>query len=272
MENATFGLTFTPAELALVAGMLNVPSLVLLEDPFDGLPTEQIEGTLRQAQKSLVARQYVQVQDDGSIALDTAVAALVGALGFAEASLVATRTVGEERSPSTRHIHFAAGLIVEEEQRRDRSHALTAVRDQDAVCQRLKDFLHLAGQPAPPFQPSTLREADVAEARLVITVEGEVAGRELLQDAGVPSAAAVSLAAALGHPTSQSTLFALSWEGQEAQQLDHLTWIEGTDGLWLVRPLDREGESWLEMAPCDAPGAFGQVQRLVNLVIPAGQT
>jgi len=266
MENS-FALTFAPVELALVAGLLDASSLQLPEDPFRGWPVEEIENALAQAQESLAARRYIQMQPDGTIAVDTAVAALVGALAFPDSSLIATLVVDEE-PPRTRHVHFASGLVVEQEQQRDDMYRLTAVRERETVSQRLKVFLHLADQPAPLAQPCTLAEAEVDEARGVATMEGEDACAEFLERAGVPPATARSLAKALAHPVSQSALLALAWEAGEAQRVDSFTLVEGVAGLWLFRVLQRDGESWVEVTSCDASSVTRQIEELTCLVIP----
>jgi len=268
MDSDIFTLTFSPAELALVARLLDASSLQLPEHPFRGWPVEEIENALAQAQESLAGRDYIQIQPDGTIAVDTAVAALVGALAFPDSSLIATLVMGEE-PPRTRYVHFASGLVVEQEQRRDDTYCLTAVRERETVSQRLKVFLHLADQPAPPAQPCTLAEAEVDEARGVATEEGEDACAEFLERAGAQEATARFLAEALAHPVSQSALLALDWEAGEAQRVDSFTLLEGVDGLWLFRALQGDGESWVEVTPCDASPVTRQIERLVRLVIPA---
>jgi len=95
MEDAVFALTFNPEELAFVADLLgNSPRL--LKDPFSGRQAECVKKAQQQAQESLVVRDFIRVQADGHPALDTAVAALVGALAFAESALTITRLVGVE--------------------------------------------------------------------------------------------------------------------------------------------------------------------------------
>jgi len=269
MDEDTFTLTFTPAELAFVAGTLGAAPK-LLEDPFAGWPPERTEAALRQAQEALAARQYIQVQPDGSMALDTTVAALVGALAFAEAALTVTRAVGAEEQPAARRIHLAAGLLVEQEQQRDGSHGLTAVRDGEVVARRLKEYLRLAGQPAPPAQSWTLPASGVDEARYVAAVEGERACAEFLAGVGTPAAVASSLAQALAHPVCQSALLALAWEAEEARRLDSLTLLESRHGLWLLHPLAGDDEPRLEVLPCDAAGAARRVEELVRLVLGHG--
>ena len=269
MDEDTFNLTFTPAELAFAAGALGAAPK-LLEDPFAGWPPERTETALREAQAALADRQYAQVESDGSMALDTTVAALVGALAFAEAALAVTRAVGAKEQPTTRHIHFAAGLIVEQEQQRDGSHSLTAVRDGESVARRLNEYLCLANQPAPPAQCCTLPMSDVEEARYVAAIEGERACAEYLAGVGVPAAVASSLAQAMAFPVCQSALLALAWEGQEARRLDSLTLLEGKYGLWLLHPLAGDDEPRLEALPCEAAGAVRRVEELIRLILGHG--
>jgi hypothetical protein len=269
MNEDTFTLTLGPAELAFVVSALGAAPR-LLDDPFAGWPPERTETALRQAQEALAAHQYIQAESDGSMALDTAVAALVGALAFAEVALTVTRVMDAEEQPAIRRIHFAAGLIVEQEQQRDESHSLTAVRDGEIVAWRLKKYLRLASQPAPPAQSWTFPASGADEARYVAAVEGERACAEFLAGAGAPAAVASSLAQAMASPVCQSALLALGWEGPEAQRLDSLTLLEGRHGLWLLHPLAGDDEPRLEALPCDAAGAASRVEELVRLFLGHG--
>jgi len=262
-----FALDFTPAELALVGRLLDAPSLQLPKDPFDGSSAEEIERALTQAQESLADRRYIQVQPDATVAVDVSVAALVGALAFPESSLIATLMVGEE-PPETRQVHFASGLIVEQEQQHDDTYSLTAVRDRETASRRLCEFLRLVDQPASSGEAFALAEAEMGEVRLVVAAEGERAGAVFLEQAGVPSATAASLAQALANSLRYATLLALTWRGGEAQQVDSFALLEGGQGLWLLRPLGRDGESWIKVTPSDASYAIRQVEELTRLVMP----
>lgn len=270
MDEDTFTLTLTLPELAFVIGALGA-SPRLLENPFAGWSVEQIKTVLQQAQESLATHEHAQVQPEGSLALDATVAALVGALAFAEAALTVTHVVGTQEQPATRQLYFASGLIVEQEQQSDKSYSLTAVRDREVVAQRLREYLRLADQPTPPLQSCTLLASDANEARCVAAVEGEKACGRVLVDAGVPAAVASSLAQAMAYPVCQSSLLALTWEGQEAQRLDGFTLVVGEQGLWLLHSLEGDGEPRLEATPCDAAYAMQQVKGLVHLVIPTIQ-
>ena len=267
MDSDTFTLTFSSVELSLVARLLDAPSLQLPEDPFDGWSTGEIERALTQAQESLADRDYIQVQPDATVAVDVSVAALVGALAFPESSLIATLVVGEG-PPETRQIHFASGLIVEQEQQHDDVHNLTAVRDRETASRRLCEFLRLAEQPASSGEPFALAEAEMGEARLVVVAEGERAGAVFLEQAGVPSATAASLAQALANSLCYTTLHALAWQEGEARRVDSLALLEGEQGLWVLRPVERDGESWIKVTPCDASCANRQIEELTRLVMP----
>jgi len=267
MDNNTFALAFTPVELTLVAGSLDVPSLPLPEESFSDWLPEEIDEALQQARESLAARRYIQTQPNGTIAVDTAVAALVGALAFRDSSLVITRLV-EQGSGRTRHIYFASGLIVEQEQEQDGKYRLTAVRDREVLTRRLVEFLHLTDQPAPRAQPCTLAEDEISEARRRVEEEGEKACIGFLESVGVESPTAASLARALAHPVSQSALLALAWEGEEAQRLGGFTLLEGIDGLWLFQSQEHDDRPRLEIIPCNASGAVQQIGSLARLAIP----
>jgi hypothetical protein len=157
---------------------------------------------------------------------------------------------------------------VEQEQQHDDAYSLTAVQDRETANQRLCEFLRLADQPCPSAESFALAEAELGEARLVVAAEGERAGEMFLEQMGVPSATAAFLAQALANPLCYTTLIALTWRGGEAQRVDSFALLEGEQGLWLMRPLQRDDEAWIEVTPCDASGAVHQIERLTRLVIP----
>jgi hypothetical protein len=263
VEGAVFAMTFNAAELVYAVGLLgNSPRL--LEDPFSGWPAECIEKAQQQAQESLVERNFIQVQPDGRFALDTTVAGLVGALAFAESILTVTRLLNAKEQPSVLQVHFASGLIVAHEER-EGMHHLTAIRDKEIVTQRLKEYAHLAEQPAPSVPPCTLRSSDLYEARCVAVVEEEAASTQILTTAGAPAAAASSLARAMADTVCQSVLLALAWKDGEHRELDRFTVLEGESGLWLIQPT-ADGPDLLEAMPCDAVTATNRVREIVTAV------
>jgi hypothetical protein len=270
MDKNTFALNLTSAELGFVVSGIGA-SLLLLENPFAGQSTEQAEIAMRRAQELLATRRYIQVQPDGRVAMDTAVAALVGALAFAQTSLAATRVAGSEAQPTIRRIYSVTGLIVEQEQQHDQTHRLTAVRDREVMTRRLTKYLHLADQPAPLAQSCKLPALAVSEAHRIALVEGEHACAGFLESEGAPADATSYLAQAMAYPVCQSSLLALAWKGREAERLGGFTLLEGQQGLWLLRPLSGDSESRLEAVPCDATYASRQVEELAHLVVPSMQ-
>lgn len=267
MEDAVFSLAFTSAELAFVAGILG-GSPRLIEDPFAGWPEQRIEAALRQAQDALAVRQYAEVQPDGRLVVDTTVAGLVGVLAFAESALTITRLLGDASQPSIRRVHFAAGLIVEQEEHNDQ-HELTAVRDREILLGRVQEYVHLGDHQAVDIQPCAMSSSDLYEARCAAVVEGTEASAEILQGAGAPVAAASALAQAIAGMECQSALLALRWEAQKVRPLGRFTLLQGNRGAWLFTPLPGDADR-LEAQPCDAASAARQVEDLVNAVVPAG--
>jgi len=144
-------------------------------------------------------------------------------------------------------------------------HHLTAIRDTEIVVQRLKEYVHLAEQTAPSVSPCTLRSSDLYEVRCVAVVEGEAASAEILKAAGVPAAAASSLARAMADTVCQSALLALIWENGKPRQLDRFTLLEGKSGLWLLQPTT-DAPDLLEAMPCDAISATRRVREIVAAV------
>lgn len=266
MSEDCFSLALTPFELALVARLLG-DSPWLLEDPFAGWPDERIRAAMARAQDSLISRQYAQLQADGRLAVDATVAGLVGALALADSALTITRLLGDDSQPSHRHIHFAAGLIVEHEQRNGQ-HELTAVRDRETLLGRVREYVRLADHRAVDVDPCTVLSSDLYEARCVAVVDGTDASAQILREAGAPAATATALARAMAGMQCQSALLALRWEGQEVRQLGRFTLLHDKRGLWQLRPLPEDADR-LEISSCDGADAARQLEDMINAVSPA---
>lgn len=265
MNEDTFGLELKTAELAFVAGLVGA-SPRLLSAPFPGWSEEQVREALRQARQSLAARQYIHDQPDGSLGVETVVAALVGALGFAESALTVTCLRGAETAPEVVRLYYASGLLVEHEER-EGIHHLTALRDAGIAAERLKAYAGLADQPASPGGPCTVPVADAHEAQCVAAVEGAGAAAELLREAGVPADSAAALAQAMADAKSQSTWLAMRWDTDEARQTDGFTLLEGNGGLWLLQPLPGDLDC-LQAVPCGAADAERRIHDIIQAILP----
>jgi hypothetical protein len=266
MSEDCFTLALTPSELSFVASLLG-SSPRLLEDPFAGWPEERIRAALMRAQDSLVSHRYAQVQPDGRLVVDTAVAGLVGALAYADSALTITRLLDRDSQPSVRRVYFASGLIVEQEERNGQ-HEVTAVRDRETLLSRVQEHVRLSDREAIDVDPCTLSQSDLYEARCAAVVEGAEASAQILQEGGTSAATASALAQAMAGMECQSALLALHWERQEVRDLGRLTLLQGRHGIWLMRPLPDDADR-MQVLPCDGLGAARQVEDLVNAVISA---
>ncbi len=265
MNDTTLMITCSPVEATYLASLLGADMLVGLQDPFLGWLNEEIEETWNQVRAALAERRFIEVQANGGIVMDTAVAALVGAWAFPEASFLVTFTPAEG-TPQTRAFHLARNLGVEQTQA-DEVVQLMALEDAPAVYRRILEVFRLKDQSAAPGPGGSLPEAHLREARSRAVEEGEAAAFRLLQDAGLPEAAAQSLARTLAQPIANGALAALtrrttSWE------VGGLGLLEGSNGLWRLRSLTRDGENWVEMIPCDASQARREIRQAMNRVLP----
>ena len=268
MVENVYKLYLTPAELALIASWLGAPLLQFTENPFHKRSPDEIKRALDQAQVSLTSRQYLQVQVDGTIGLDTGVAAIVGALAFAKSSLVISRTV-RENAPCFRHIFYVSGLIVERQQTGE-AYCLTPICNQDKLIRRLVEFLCLENQVAAPGQPVELDETEFKEAHLIATVEGKNTCVEYLKGIDIPSVTAQSLAETLSHSLSQNALLAMRSLNQESKVMGKLGLLEGASGLWLLQ-YQKANQADTRLTPCDASTAISQLRELVDLIMKASK-
>lgn len=236
----TWSLVFTREELYFLACVLQITSLIGLEDPSLGLLAEEVEEFLERAKQSLAERGLLEIQSDGKVVLDAGVAALISPVAFANCTLITSRINKTDGMSYPRYIHLMSNLLIEQETLPDTQVSLTAVRDWETLAQRLEDFFGLTEAPAAPGLAFTLTDADLTEARRLALAGAAEACYAFLNHVGVPTEAIPALATALAEGQNAGSVAVLHREAREMHYGESLAWLVGGQGAWRIHPLNQE--------------------------------
>ena len=253
-----YTLALAREELFLLAGLLQLRGLLGVEDPLLGLLAGEVDERLERARQSLVGQGLLEVQVDGSLAVDAAVGALVQALGRASYVLSASHTLANGASQACL-IHLAGDLWVEQDALPNGQVLLTAVRDPQILARRLRDFLRLPHVGPGPGPALTLAEASLQQAQRLGREQGTAAAAALLSQAGVPAAVAPALAAALD--TGSLALLRRASGGLE--WVEGLAWVAGEGGSWCLAPLPPSDPAVVRLVPAGTAEIGAQAEALV---------
>jgi len=265
MGNEAPAITCSTQEVVFLASLLGADTLLGIEDPFMGWLADEIEEAWQQVRTALAERRFIEIQPDGSVVMDVAVAALVGACAFPEASFVLTVTPAGEAA-DVRYFHLTRHLAVEQMIAAEGCQ-LTALENAQAIFTRVTSLLGLHEQQAAPGAGGVLLEERLAQVRALAGESGVEAAQTTLRQAGLDADTAAALAETLVCPVRNGALVALARQ--------EITWgvaglglLEGQNGLWRLRAFTRDGENWVEAMPCDAAEACQAIRRVMNRVLP----
>jgi len=268
MDNEVPVITCSAQEMVFLAGLLGADSLLGVDDPFWGWLANEIEAAWQQAREALAERRFIEIQPDGNVVMDVAVAALMGTCAFPEASFILTYSPASGE-PTTRHFYVTRHLAVEQALSGESTSTcrLTALEDARAVFGRVTEIWQLNGQQAASSASGVLPEADLTGARQAVVESGRKAVQKVLQEAGLDAPVAATLAETLVDPVANGALVALT-RRETAWEVAGLGLLEGRNGLWRLRAFSRGGENWVEAIPCDAAAACEAIRRVMNRVLP----
>ena len=268
MDNQVPVITCSAQEMAFLASALGADTLLGVDDPFVGWLTEEIEEAWEQVQAALAERDFIEVRPDGGIVMDVAVAAMVGACAFPDASFVVTFTpAGGE--PVTRYLHVTGQLAVEQTTTAEpvAAYRLVALKDREAAYHRVLRVFGLNGQRAVSSPGGKLPEAGLIQAREATAEAGVEETQKALREAGLTDATAAALAETLSDPIANGAVVALARQ-ETTWDVAGLGLLEGQNGLWRLRAFTRGGENWVEAIPCAAAEARKAIRRVMNQVLP----
>lgn len=254
-------------ELAFLARLLGAGSLIGVPDPFVGWSADAIADAWEAARASLAERRLLSVHADASVGMEQTVAELVGTCCFAEATFMLTYTASDG-SVFGHHFHVirrsAVELVLSHEA--EITCQLSGL-EAESVLDRVAEIFRLGDQGAPPVPNGRLTERHLTRARQVAEGTGAWAAELYLVSAGLCRETAAALALALARPLGSGALVVMAG-GTSAAGLDGLRLLEGENGLWLTRNLQRDHTRWVDLIPCSGPALREFIRSIMNRALP----
>jgi hypothetical protein len=255
MLSAAPELACTSTELILLASLRGAKMIVGISDPLHGRSPDEVAAALAAARDGLAARRYLTVDADGTLTLDFDVARVVDAVTRPRRTLLAfvvsASAVAAPETGARRVFHVRGSLTVSMTDWRG-GVRLVPLAGRAAIADAVLDFWSVGDQPPAPGGSAIVpRQTLHAAARAAATLGLDACESDLL-DAGVAPGAASSLAATLTRPRGNAALLALDIGGQSGRMLG-VGMLAGYDGLWRLRPLERDGVASVEVKPCSGP-------------------
>lgn len=263
-ENPAWSLELSQEELYLLAGFLETPSLIGIDDPYLGKLADEVSSELERIRKELVARGLLAVEPDGSLSLDPAVCLLVNTITKTRHVLMAVRRSGYE-DQDLRLLYVADNLVVEQRTLRDRRVMLTALRDQAHLAQHLKTFFRVETDAQALGPVWDIPEAGLTEALRLSYEKEPQAGEWRLQDAGVPATAMLPLVSALAEGRGICSLTQVFRSPQQITYDERTAWLTSSRGAWQIEPLLEHEPPLVRMIPVAGSAIERRVAEIIAM-------
>jgi len=241
-------------ELFTLAALLGAEALVGVSDPFPGWLTEEIQEVMRQAQQRLAEREVLRFVNS-QWQMSACIALLLSTLIEPQAVLLANLSLmtGEyqqlvfyARSP------FFTELTVTCAE----SYRLRLLEEGDQVLTRIQDFWQVDAQLSPPAANSFLLPKKTLDQACQVLEQAE----SLLKPYGMAGETFLH-----SLHTAQRNGAVVAMRRSATWQVGGKGFLQGENGLWLLRSVQQSGESWVEVIPSDAQALLGELHTLLQL-------
>ena len=253
----------SPAELFTLATILGGETLIGVPDPFPGWLTEEIEAAVHQAYEDLIRRGYLQEQN-GALSMDVLVAALVAAV--AEPDTVVILTAHQPpQMPQQEAFYWRPPLIVHLHPE-ESLYTLTALSSSKEILALIREAWGLEAQKPVQAQGFAVPQEALDAAREALG-QGEQEAIRVLHRSGVEFGHARAFVRTLQTGTRNGALTALR-PLETTWQVSGIGMLEGENGLWRLRPFQRQNAEWVECTPCSADDLIEEMQLFLERFLP----
>lgn len=252
-----------PEELFTLASMLGGETLLGVPDPFPGWLTEEIEGAVEKARQSLIERGYLKEQD-GALHMDVLVAALVATVANPDTAILLT-VHQPPHKPQWKAFYWRSPLSVTLHPEEDHYTLASLPSSQDALSLSLKTWGVDAQEPALGETFAVLQK--VLDTTREALEQGEQEAIRVLHLAGVEPDSARSFVRTLRTGVRNGTLIAFR-PLETTWQVGGIGMLEGKNGLWRLRPFQRQNAEWVECTPCSANELMEEMQLFLKRFLP----
>lgn len=262
MEKYQTSIELSPAELVYIASLLGSKVLVGIPDPFSGWLMDEIREVLNEAEAGLIQRNILNTGKDQPFILSSNALALIGALAFPEATFLLA-TTAYDNDPIQCVLAVRIPLTVEVTFHATGNYFIQAVSGKDALIRRVHEHWHINNQKATPGEPLDFPEESLMKVRSLVNDGQYQQAKEELRRTGMSETGAIILVETLKKPIRSGSIVRLHWSDGN-WHTSGIGMLEGENGLWRLRTLERDGSLWVQAMPCDAIILTGSLRCLVE--------
>ena len=240
MTTDVFDVTLGFEDLLVMLRLLDIAPLPgLARNPEEGVPPEEMDAALAAAERSLRARGFIHLSDDGQeITLYSPLPAVLLSCATAHTVL---RVLAEtaDRPQGERFFHIADELAVEHSFPENGLFGFTSAPQFQDIADRLLGFLQIEHQPRPTGGGGIVSDESIDRAR-ELAAENEDEATALLKQGGLPRKTAQGLVEAWRRPVCLGAVVAA--HGDEQITSEDLGIVQGSKGIWFMEAGQQEDQ------------------------------
>lgn len=261
MSHETGAVVLKPHELYCLASLMHVPHLVGVEDPFFGLLADEAEQLLDDTVSGMIDNNILQRRGNGNLALDSGVAVMVHALGFAPRTLLVSLAAGSGPN-EVLYIHWTQAFLVEQQGLPHDRVALSLLQDLEAVHDRVRDFVRLPSVPAGHWVSGLYSDSALLTAGRAVSRTPQVPATPIAAKGG--GAVPEPLLEILSH-AHVGSLVILHRAPEHMHYGASVAWVVGPEGGWRIESAPI-GEGVLRLTPAAADDILQRLARIVAVL------
>lgn len=240
-------------ELWFLMSQFSPAYVIGMENPHTGWLIEEIEEADRNAIQALIQKGIVKIIDAGIIDIDDTIASLIRGCTHPEHSLIVNVSNEKGNAGLTRYIHFANGLIIEHVEIEAGRHQLSLLKNRNAILTQFKENLRLDSKTKGTIDSFLILEELLYKVTNLCSQGDGEKGKALLQKSDLEPVHATALADALENPVANASFVIICNQNDPStQHVGGFGILESEKQLWMMHPIERAGQPFVEFTPADA--------------------
>lgn len=233
VEQVDVALTLTFEELAVLLDVMEIEALAGFDrEVLNQATPEQLALIKSTAQRGLIARQYISVED-GQLKIEPLVLTMLTACIIPNTTTVIVVNRPDDES-ELHYLHQAEDVVVAHTPQEEGFHRFIWRRTPEPLVESALIVLDPQTVASLGCPAAIVSESILTQAREVIS-QGEAAVQSVLRQAGMAEETAVALAHSFMTANTYATLAHI--KHQQENEQDGWTLLKAENGLWLVQPV-----------------------------------
>jgi hypothetical protein len=223
--------SFTSIELFFLGGLLKLPGILGIADPFSGCVQDDIEIYLQLAHQSLLQRGYLSHTGDGE-ALDPALDCLLHTVASASQVIIAVQ------ESSFIVLYQTPESIVLQQPLPEHQVGFFLLENQSAIVPHLQNLFSSSPVTPAPGTQITMAQSVLEHARAMLadtpSADKIAVCAASLTQTGLPPNSATAFALALARPVSTGYITLVRRDGTSTARQSGCAWLVGASGGWVT--------------------------------------